>query len=569
MLSTPVLAGADAAQTVPADERGFGRYVLRYKLGAGGMASVYLGCQKGPGGFERLVAIKRIHPHLVEDPRFVEMFLDEARIASRVSHPNVCAVHDFGEEAGAYFMALEYLSGVSLNRVMRDAAASPRVVESLRFQGLVAHVGHEVAEGLHAAHETRDADGTPLHVVHRDVSPHNIVLTFGGGVKIVDFGIAQARRRIRGTATGTLKGKLPYMAPEHASGQSVDRRADIWALGVVLWEMLTGTRLFKKTNEMATLLAVRSMPIPRVSSIVPSVPPDLDRIVARALSRDLDERYPTARELARDLAGFLQQGTVPFGRIELSEWLAERFARERREDETRMHEIVVAASEVDRTASRVDVTESAPSVHEAQTALLPFGASEPTPGETSPLPDPPTGAGRRRLTVVVVALGLAAAVAGAGLGLYTQRPDEPAQEVARRPEPIAPQRAEHLPPEEPAPTVAPREPEPPSEETPPVVETSEAEEARPTPSKRARRREPRRHAPAPAEAPGRLNLVTVGGWADVYLGARRIGQTPLAGVSLPAGRHRLRLVPSGGRPARTVVVDIRPDDITRAQVELD
>ena len=589
MSSTPAAAVASAAKNVPSGQREFGRYVLQYELGAGGMANVYLGCLTGPAGFERLVAIKRIHPHLVEDPRFVEMFLDEARIASRISHPNVCTVHDFGEAAGAYFMALEYLSGVTLQRVIRDAATTPGTIGTVPFQGLAAYVAHEAAEGLHAAHETRDGDGTPLEVVHRDVSPHNIFLTFGGGVKIVDFGIAQARRRIRATATGALKGKLAYMAPEHASGGTVDRRADVWGLGVVLWEMLTGTRLFKKTNEMATILAVRSMPIPRVSAIAPSVPAELDRIVARALCRDPDDRYPTARELARDLAGFLQTGTAPFGSIELSEWLEDRFGTVRRADETRMHATVTAASEVDRLAPRAEVTVSGgPSLHEADTALLGKTTTELT-ADTTPL----VRSGRRspRLGAVLIGLGLVAAASGLALGIHSGGPAAAPPSTPRavapavatpRPEPPAPAVA---PDEPPAPAVAPDEPAAPSlapDEPPaasveeaaqpaPTTETNEVtpsvEERAPAPRRRARAA-PRRRA-APPEPPGRLNLVTVGGWANVYLGGRRIGQTPLGGVSLPSGRHRLRLVPSGDRPPRTVVVDIGPDAVTRVQVELD
>ena len=208
-----------------------GRYELVWELGTGGMASVYLARVRGPAGFNKWLAIKRIHPHLAKDPRFVEMFLDEARIAAAVHHPNVAHVFDLGDDAGERFLAMEYLHGEHLGTV---------AVRAVRERGrlepeLAARIIASAADGLHHAHEARDAEGRHLGLVHRDVSPQNIFVTYDGSVKLTDFGIAKAAGRLTHTQTGGTKGKVSYMAPEQALGHAVDRRTDVWALGVVLW----------------------------------------------------------------------------------------------------------------------------------------------------------------------------------------------------------------------------------------------------------------------------------------------------------------------------------------------
>ena len=556
------------AASVPHEARRFGRYRLRYQLGAGGMATVYLGQMRGAGGFERPVAIKRIHPHLSARREFVEMFLDEARIAARITHPNVCAVYDFGEHAGAYYIAMEYLSGLSLREVLarsdRESLATPR------WRALAAYVVHEAAEGLHAAHETRDDSGAQLEVVHRDVTPHNIVLTFDGGVKIVDFGVAHARGRIRGTVTGGLKGKLAYMAPEYASEGRVTRGADVWGLGVVLWEMLTGKRLFKKSNEMNTLLAVRSMPVPAPSSVAPGVPPELDRIVLRALSRDREARYPSARELARDLAAFVRSQEAGVSRVELSEWLQERFGEDRETEEHRLREALVG-SEADDPWDRTSATSSA-SAEDGATTTVP----DPSVGEPRP---------RRRPRIGAIALGVGLLFAGGGGALLAldEGDAERRTETPQSPSAASPAVGDLHAIRTPAPDEGARamEVEPPTEaSSEPVVEpsgsvepgTSEGPAAEPAATERrsrARSRAARREAATRRSEPGRVSIATVGGYASVYLGTRSLGETPLAEVTLPAGQHRLRLVPSGGRPPRWVTVRIRSGETRRVTVNLD
>ena len=217
-----------------------GGYEIVAPLRAGGMASLYLARRIGPAGFSRPVAIKVVHAHLASDRAFVEMFLDEARLSARIIHPNVVHVEELGEAGGSFFLAMEYVHGTSLSVFLG------RLVESRRMLAPEAAcaIAMKVADGLHAAHEAKDEQGEPLQVIHRDVSPQNVLIGLDGHVKLIDFGVAKARGRMQQTEAGSLKGKLRYMAPEQAWGRAIDRRIDVYALGVVLWETLTARRLF-------------------------------------------------------------------------------------------------------------------------------------------------------------------------------------------------------------------------------------------------------------------------------------------------------------------------------------
>jgi len=240
------------------------------------------------------------------------MFFDEASIASRIDHPNVCTVFDFGEIDGTRYIAMEYIVGETLGHVLRRLGREGRHIPVAYASRIVA----DVAEGLHAAHELHGKDGELLGVIHRDVSPQNVFLAFDGTVRIVDFGIARAADRMHQTKTGVLKGKLSYMPPEQLRRTELDRRADVWALGVVFWELLTGRRLFKRDSEVDTMLAVERERIPKPSELRRGGPAEVDRIVMRALERERDDRYPTARALARDVRGKNQDDCEIERRIE-------------------------------------------------------------------------------------------------------------------------------------------------------------------------------------------------------------------------------------------------------------
>lgn len=269
-----------------------GRYLLIDEIGSGGMATVHLGRLVGPAGFGRTVAIKRLHPHHRQDPDLVAMLLDEARLACRIYHPNVVQVLDVITE-GSLLLVLEYVHGESLARIVKRVRARGERIEPAIAVAVI--VG--VLRGLHAAHEMTGEGGASLDLVHRDVSPHNVLVTTDGTSKILDFGIAKAQGRIQTTRDGQLKGKLAYMSPEQLENRALDRRADVHAASVVLWELLTGERLFLADTDGATIANVLRGAIPLPSTIA-EVPGDLEAIVMRGLAPDRADRYPTAWAMA-------------------------------------------------------------------------------------------------------------------------------------------------------------------------------------------------------------------------------------------------------------------------------
>ncbi len=299
-----------------------GRYRVVDEIGVGGMASVHLARMDGPGGFQKWVAIKRIHPHLVEDDQFVDMFLDEARIAAGINHANVAQVFDLGKDDNTYWIAMEYLHGEPLREVMRRAEDHGQRIGP----ELAARICADAAEGLHAAHELRGKNGQLLGLVHRDVTPHNLFLTYDGYTKVVDFGIAKVADRLSQTRAGTLKGKLAYMSPEQVRGAEVDRTTDIFALGVVLWEITTNQRLFRMDTDLDTLEKVQACAVPPPSTIVPGYPPELEACVMKALSKRKQDRFPTAREFSRALQTYLVRSGHFVGPEEVAQFIRSVFA---------------------------------------------------------------------------------------------------------------------------------------------------------------------------------------------------------------------------------------------------
>ena len=272
------------------------------RVGRGGMADVFLGAADGPAGVNKLVVIKRLHDGFGEDPAYVAMFLDEARLSARMNHPNI--VHTFeAERVGQeYIIVMEYLDGQPLRRLIkalrdRDERCPP---------ALAAHLMSEALHGLHYVHEMRDYDGTPLGIVHRDISPQNLFVTYDGQLKVLDFGIAKATLNASDTQDGVVKGKFAYMSPEQANAAPLDRRADVFAAGVVFWELLTGKRLFHGESAGALKQNLES-PIPAPSSVSPGVPKPLDEIVLKALTRDPEARFASALEMNEALAAFMQR----------------------------------------------------------------------------------------------------------------------------------------------------------------------------------------------------------------------------------------------------------------------
>jgi serine/threonine-protein kinase len=291
--SSPGTSLGPTSTSTPTSPLRLGNYEPLLELASGGMAVVYAARQLGAAGFERLVVVKRVHRHLLGNRDFFNMFRDEARVAALIHHPNVVAVSDVVEAEGELLLVMEYVEGSSLS-TLRGAAREA----NLKFPIPVAmRIAADTLAGLQAAHDAVDMRGNKLDLVHRDVSPQNILVGVDGSSRVIDFGIAKARHRLTETKSGSLKGKYSYMAPEQTRGMPVDRRTDIFAWGVVLHEMLTGERLFRGENEFDTMRRIWEMPIPNLSEVNPAVPPALDAVVQRALARNVNERFSSANEV--------------------------------------------------------------------------------------------------------------------------------------------------------------------------------------------------------------------------------------------------------------------------------
>ncbi len=303
-----------------------GKYHIFATLGRGGMADVYLAVARGPVGFNKLVVIKRLRAQLAEEPTFRQMFLDEARLAARLNHPNIVQTFEVGEENGTYFIAMEYLEGQALNRLIREVIKQNVAIAP----PLCAKIAADALLALTYAHGLRDYDGSPLGIIHRDVSPHNVFVTYDGQVKLVDFGIAKAASTTTETEVGVLKGKVAYMAPEQALGGAIDARADVFSMGILLWELLTRQRLLPGDNAAVTLHRLMNQPIPRASSVM-SLPPELDAIVARALEKDPMRRFQSAAEMRDALEGFVVRSGFTVRSDDLAALLTQLFAPVREE----------------------------------------------------------------------------------------------------------------------------------------------------------------------------------------------------------------------------------------------
>ena len=313
-----------------------GRYDLLAPLAQGGMGAVYLARIAGTIGTEKLVAVKVIHAQYAAEQSFVSMFLDEGRIASRLNHPNVCTTFDVGVDNGIYYQAMEYLHGEPLSAVLKRCAQS-RPDEKTRLLAM-ARVIADACEGLHSAHEARGQDGSPLGIVHRDISPHNIFVTYEGAVKVVDFGVAKAAERLEQTKTGTLKGKVQYFAPEQLEGKPIDRGVDIWAMGICLWEALTMRHLFKRETDAASMMAIIKGEVTPPGQFV-ALPEGLQDVTMRALAREREHRFSSARDVSRELQRVIARTGDIFGIAELGDFMCAIFADSKAEKDARLLQV--------------------------------------------------------------------------------------------------------------------------------------------------------------------------------------------------------------------------------------
>jgi serine/threonine-protein kinase len=499
--------------------RTFGKYTLLAPLASGGMADVFRAETAGAAGVTKEVALKLVRGEHGADDAFVRMFIQEARLASRLTHANVVQVFEFDAVEGRYYIAMELVRGRNL----------ARVVERCRELGVrlglprAVHVAAEAAKGLAYAHRLAGPDGKPLCVVHRDVSPQNLLISFEGEVKVADFGIARAIGQAGVTAPGTIKGKLAYMAPEQARGEAVDARADVFSLGVVLWELCTGRRLFARDSEAATIAAVLSgEPISPPSAWNEEVPPELDAVALAALERDPGRRTPTAEELAQAL-----------GRVLLR-------AAEGPEDwdlRTLMHRLW---PEGDAPPAAAEATRVRPAAPAASAGL----ADADAPTRTAPAPARASHRRRRMLGVLaaVAATGALAVVAVVrGGAREPPQPQLPPVVAAAGPPAITP-------PAPAPPAAAPRPVPSAGRDAPPPTPAPEAGSIAARPREHAVRPGLRSLPAPPARSGEGVVAVESNPWAFVAVdGFRLQGETPLS-VQLPAGRHRIRLEHAGVRP---------------------
>ena len=380
--------------------RVIGRYALYGKIASGGMATVHFGRLAGPAGFSRTVAIKRMHAHFAEDPEFVSMFLDEARLAGRVTHPNVVQTLDVVSIGGELFLVMEYVQGETLARLVHVASQRGQLVPISIAAALVSGV----LRGLHAAHEAHDEHGNPLEIVHRDVSPQNVLVGVDGVPRLLDFGVAKAVGRLQTTRAGQIKGKLAYMAPEQARHGTISRRSDVYSASVVLWEILAGRRLFAGEDDAMTLHAVLQGVVLPPSHFVRDVPRELDAVVLRGLAADPGARFATAKDMAEAIEAIVPMAIAPtvgaWVEATATEAIANQVARIA-EIESAPHALPTSVSST-RAAVSPDASE-APTVLSQPSALSVVASTRP------PHPD------ARRLPFAGVALGSAALAIAVGV----------------------------------------------------------------------------------------------------------------------------------------------------------
>lgn len=529
-----------------------GKYKLVKLIAAGGMAEVYLAKQAGAAGFEKQVCLKRILPHLARDKQFVEMFLNEARLASQLDHPNIVSIFDLGEANGNYFIAMEFIDGPNLRSVAKRAKEVNELLPIPEVLKIVA----QAAAGLEYAHDLTDREGNPLGLVHRDISPDNILVHRNGTAKVVDFGIAKAANSAGHTRTGTLKGKVAYMPPEQLRGEPLDRRTDVWALGVVLYELLGGKRPWDASNEVALIGAIMTTEPQPLNELRDDAPAELVRIVHQALVKERDQRYQSCAELQHDLEQLVVTMGQSITNARIADFVkaysappdpsaSEGTGAEMGAIEAETFGTGAVAPIVGQPGTPAGPGSETPAGTDAGTLMMPGGPAAPQPKS-------------RALVYGLAAFGAIAVLAGGGAAVILKGGQSDEQQ------PVAVERATA--PKAPAPPAPPPPPpvEPPKEvvQAPPPVEAPKpAEPARPRvvaradpkPAAPAAPAEPQapavviqREAPPPPSVTAKGELVLmVRPWAKVEIDGREMGVTPLPdAIKLAPGEHKVRLMNS-------------------------
>ena len=520
----------------------FAKYLLVGEIAQGGMGEVFVAVQQGLEGFSKIVVVKRVLRHLTSDSEFTRMFIDEARLAARLEHSNIVKTYEFGEHEGQYYTVMEFLAGEDLGKVLYNLSLRAEMMAL----PLAIHITSQLCNGLHFAHELTDHAGHPLHLVHRDVNPANLVITYTGEIKIIDFGVAKVDKAAIKTATGMLKGKFAYMSPEYIQAQALDRRADVFSAGIVLWEALTGRQLFARATTAATMYAVIDDPIPMPSKYRPDVPPQLDAIVARALARDPAHRFATADEMRSaldDLAALLPKVDArAIGRT-----MEDLFG-------TIRAQAMCSIAQSRSLAHNISLVMKRP-------AMMPVSESP-----VAWLPTIATPTARRRRSRLVIGAAVAGVLGLAGISALAIRSDAdrqppgsaqpaPAASVPAAPPAVAAEPTSMLaaPPSPIAsPSTAPPPVAPPSTEPPPAAPPSTAPAVAP---------------PAVTDRPERGTLtVTTRAGAVVYLDGGVIDHGSFADRATATGNHKLVVKIPGRRPV-TRSISIEANRETKVDIE--
>ncbi len=629
--------------------RRFGRYILLDRINSGGMAEVFRAKVMGLERFERLVAIKCMLPALAEDAQFTTMFIDEAKLAAQLNHPNVVQIYELGRHEEQLYIAMELVAGRDLRHVIKTASRQKKKL-SVAF---AAYAIAKAAEGLDFAHRKAGMDGTPLNLVHRDVSPQNILVSYEGDIKVVDFGIAKAEERATATQAGVLKGKFAYMAPEQAMGGAVDRRADIFALGVTLYEVLSGGKLFQGESDLSILDKVRKAELPNLKAIVPEAPDELQDVLNKALARNPDERFSWGSELAEALEPFLIDERTIFGAKRAGTILADLYAEEiqtwaeKQKGYAKVTVEDVEASAASRVAqAKTQVFESSfggdqavmPAPTGGKTAVMAPTEKRPAvrPSDwdvrTSEEPVPPEAHGGQRSgqdgwmhspteafqlptgqskvtqksnvktslrddddydrprqrssmsPLVIGGIAISAIItltAVVVVVLYSRAPGQPifgqlAPQVVGpggTPPPVMPTPVPNPTPENvPVGTPPPAGPAP----KPVVIGGAPAPAPAPTPAPTPKSQKPPKTASVSKPAPpkeddkgyGYLSLMVVGVSAKVFVDGAPLGYSPLLGVKVKAGKHRLRIVDEKGNREKSEELVISSKDTKKTPKKL-
>ena len=654
----------------PTARRRLGKYVLLGRLGAGGMGKIYLAHAPGPAGIDKLLVVKRLHGHLTNDPVLVNSFLDEARLSMALSHQNIVHTYDVGEVDGRYFIVMEYIDGQNLGVVLRTAKRSGQYPKSTLWAGLFL----SVLDGLHAAHTARDARGRPLEIIHRDVSPQNVLLTYDGLPKLVDFGIAKAAMRVVETDAGTLKGKYAYMSPEQVRGEPLDARSDVFAAGIVLWEMLAGRRLYKAETIIRSVERILTEPPKSPDLVNTQCDPRLAAVAVKALRKDRQDRFGSADEFRDALEMALEATGTRFRAVEgkdlMQRLFADVIAKQRAvldatlnraddvgvdddddaprrssdsQSDLRMPQLGADRAHESTTPSSARrsplVTEEGDGVASPLPPRVGSGDRRGEPGTRSPspspslspspspslspsLPAPPAavvvedreavtltgvvvGSGvepRRRMVVPLLAacLGVLVAVVGVGVvGVVRSQAGSTRPALSASSPPALPQPVPVLatpPPAEPIDIAdAGIGPLPtPTPAAPAVIDVADVVPGAPVESVGLRvpkvpvmthRVSPPPRPPSPSPSPvfvsesrpdvdaetaaeqGYLTLDTVP-WTTVYLGKRKLGETPLVKVPVPAGSLELSLINVDDGVKESYLARVKPGEVFRTRLDL-